>query len=101
MTSVLSIVLLVVCGGLVAMSPLAISWEDRLYDQRMVWWVDRHPRSAEIVLIGLNQPPRDYVCGSFSTRDQPTPHTPLAGMLEGLDTLSPNSRSTGISSPGL
>ncbi len=73
MTSVLNIVLLAVCGGLVAMSPLAISWKDRLYDQPMVWWVERHPRSAEIVLIGLNQLPRDYVCGSFSTRDQPTP----------------------------
>lgn len=101
MTSVLNIVLLAVCGGLVAMSPLAISWEDSLYDQRMIWWVERHPRSAEIVLIGLDQPPRDYVCGSFSTRDQPTPHTPLAGMLEALDTLSPNSRGTGVSSPGL
>ena len=89
MKSVLNIVLLAVCGGLVAMSPLAISWEDSLYDQRMIWWVERHPRSEEIVLIGLDQPPRDYVCGSFSTRDQPTAHTPLAGILEALDTLSP------------
>ncbi len=76
MTSVLKIVLFAVCGGLVAMSPLAISWEGRLYDQRMVWWVERHPRSAEIVLIGLDQPPRDYVCGEFF--DPRSAHPPYA-----------------------
>lgn len=89
MKSVVNIVLLAVCGGLVAMSPLAMSWEDRLYDQRMVWWVEPHPRSEEIVLIGLDQSPRDYVCGSFSTRDQATTQTPLTSMLEALVTLSP------------
>ena len=89
MKSVLNIVLLAVCGGIVAMSPLATSWEDRLYDQRMIRWVEPHPRSTEIVLIGLDQPPRDYVCGSFSTREQATTQTPLTSMLEALDTLSP------------
>ncbi len=89
MKSVLKIVLLAMCGGLVAMSPLAIPWENTLYDQRMVWWVERHPRSTEIVLIGLDQPPQDYVCGSFSTRDQSTSHSSLDGMLQALDTFSP------------
>ena len=88
--SVLKIVLLAVCGGLVAMTPLAVPWEHTLYDQRMTWWVERHPRSAEIVLIGLDQPPQDYVCGSFSARDRRTSHTPLTGMLEALDRLFPN-----------
>ena len=89
MKSVLKIVLLAGCGGLVAMSPLAIPWENTLYDKRMVWWVERQPLSAEIVLIGLDQPPQDYVCGSFSIRDQPTLPTPLVGMFQALDTLSP------------
>lgn len=89
MKSIMMIVLLAVLGGLAAMSPIAVSWESTLYDQRMVWWVERHPRSAEIVLIGLDQPPEDAVCGSFSTRKQRTPDTPLAGMLEALNKLSP------------
>ena len=86
MKSMLKIVLLAVCGGLVAMSPLAVPWEHALYDQRTIWWLERDPRSADIALIGLDQSPQDYVCGSFSTRDQPTP---LGSMLEALGTFSP------------
>ena len=89
MKSVMSIVLLAVLGGPVAMSPIAIPWEDTLYDQRMVWWLERQPRSGEIVLVELDQTPQDSVCGSFSTRNQHTRETPLATMLQALHKLFP------------
>ncbi len=71
------------------MTPWYPAWENTFYDKRMTWFVEEHPRAQEILLIGMQRSPREYICGNYSNRGQATTDKALAVTLESLDKLSP------------
>ena len=90
MSPLLKIVLFpAILGGLMAMTPWYPAWENTFYDKRMTWFVEEHPRAQEILLIGMQRSPREYICGNYSNRGQATTDKALAVTLESLDKLSP------------
>ena len=88
-----------VLGGLIVMSWYP-AWENALYDERMTLFVERDPHAQEILLIGMQRSPREYICGNYSSRGQATTEKALADTLEVLDKLSPKAVALAFQLPG-
>ena len=66
-----TVLLPAVLGGLMVMSWYP-AWENAFYDKRMTLFVKEDPRAQEILLIGMQHSPREYICGNYSSRGQAT-----------------------------
>ena len=84
-----TVLLPAVFGGFIAMMPWYPAWENTFYDLLMTLFVKENPRAKEILLIGMQRPPQEYICGNYSSRGQATTEKALGDTLQALDKLSP------------